>query len=108
VLATYIANHYAEDGIMAFSLNPGGIKSELQRHSVTWYSRLLSWLILFPTPFGAITQLYAGTSPELTMKDTGKYFIPWAREVKPSRGVQDPALADKLWAFLEKDTQGKY
>lgn len=57
---------------------------------------------------GAINQLYAGTSPTLTKSDSGKYFIPWAREAIPAQGTQDPALADKLWAYLEKDTEGKY
>ena len=57
---------------------------------------------------GAITQLYAGTSPDLTIKDSGKYFIPWGRECPPSKGLEDPALADKLWTFLETDTMGKY
>jgi retinol dehydrogenase 12 len=108
LLAKYIANHYAEDGIIAFSLNPGGIRSELQRHTSWFEAWLLDKLVLWPTPYGAINQLYAGTSPKLTMKDSGKYFIPWAREETPSKGTQDPALADKLWDYLEKDTQGKY
>jgi retinol dehydrogenase 12 len=93
---------------MAFSLNPGAIKSELQRHMSGFFPWLLNKILLWPGPYGAITQLYAGTSPELTMKDSGKYFIPWAREAQPSKGTQDPALADKLWDYLEKDTQGKY
>lgn len=107
MLATYLANRYTEDGILTFSLNPGGIKSELQRHS----GAFLEWLggiLLFPTPMGAITQLFAGTSPSLTRKDSGKYFIPWAREAIPYKGTQDPKLAEKLWTYLETDTAGKY
>jgi retinol dehydrogenase 12 len=102
-----MAHHWADDGILAFSLNPGGIRTELQRHGgafVQWLSNLM----LYPTPMGAITQLYAGTSPKLTKADTGKYFIPWAREEIPAAGTQDIALADKLWAYLEKETAGKY
>jgi len=64
--------------------------------------------MLYPTPMGAITQLFAGTSPTLTKKDSGKYFIPWAREAIPATGSQDPELAEKLWTYLEKDTEGKY
>jgi retinol dehydrogenase 12 len=65
--------------------------------------------LMFYEPWqGAITQLFAGTSPTLTKKDTGKYFIPWAREVTPRKGTQDLALADKLWNYLEKETAGKY
>ena len=105
--ATYIANTYAEDGIMAFSLNPGGIRTEIQRH----YPRFVGWLLglfLQPVERGAINLLYAGTSPELTMKDSGKYFTPWAREVIPKKGTQDFVLAKKLWNYLEDETAGKY
>jgi retinol dehydrogenase 12 len=102
-----MAHHLADDGILAFSLNPGGIKSELTRDMGSFGQWLLS-LVLFPTPMGAINQLYAGTSTDLTIKDSGKYFIPWARAHPPAKGVQDPALADKLWNFLEEDTAGKY
>jgi len=102
-----MARHLADDGILAFSLNPGGIKTELLRHS----SRFMQWFIsiFLHEPWkGALTQLFAGTSPTLTKKDSGKYFIPWAREAPPKAGVQDPALAEKLWDFLEKETAGKY
>lgn len=102
-----MANHFADDGILTFSLNPGGIKTELQRYLPNFINWILSFF-LFPPWMGAITQLYAGTSPTLTKADNGKYFIPWAREWYPTKGVQDPNLADKLWGFLEEDTFGKY
>ena len=102
-----MAHHLAEDGILAFSLNPGGIKSELQR-DLSSFSQWLGRIFLFPTPMGAINQLYAATSPDLTIKDSGKYFIPWTRAHPPANGVQDPALADKLWKYLEEETAGKY
>jgi len=109
LLATYIAHHYAEDGILAFSLNPGGIRSDLQRHiGATEFVTRIVMSLLYPTPLGAISQLYAGTSPELTKADSGKYFIPWARVATPCPGTQDPVLAEKLWKYLEKDTAGKY
>lgn len=107
LLATYMAHHLADDGILTFSLNPGGIRTELQR---SWGS-FVQWLsnfLLYPAPMGAITQLYAGTSPKLTRADNGKYFIPWARVAEPKKGVQDIALAEKLWDYLEKETAGKY
>jgi|SRR5271156_4921510 len=108
LLATYIAHHYAEDGVLAFSLNPGGIKSELQRHTGSFFQWLGNYM-LFPTPMGAINQLYAGTSPELTLKDSGKYFIPWVRAHPPNSNLNENIeLADKLWDFLENDTKGKY
>jgi len=45
----------------------------------------------------------------LTLKDSGKYFIPWARAHPPNSYLNENIeLADKLWDFLEKDTEGKY
>jgi len=102
-----MAHHLADDGILTFSLNPGGIKSELQRE--LWgFLQWLSTFFLYPPSMGAITQLHAGTSPKLTKADNGKYFIPWAREAEPKKGMQDLALAAKLWDYLEKETAGKY
>jgi retinol dehydrogenase 12 len=110
LLATYMAHHWSPDGILSFSLNPGGIKTELQRH---WDNGgIAQWMVdafmLHPAPMGAITQLYAGTSPELTVKDNNQYFIPWARRANPKKGTQDLDLANRLWEFLEKDTARKY
>jgi retinol dehydrogenase 12 len=107
ILATYISRHYADDGVLAFSLNPGIIQSGLARHSGA-ITKWVASVMFSPTPMGAINQLYAGTSPVLTSADSGKYFIPWAQEGKMGKGVQAPELADKLWKFLENDIQGKY
>lgn len=107
-MATYIAQHYGDDGILAFSVNPGGIKTELQRNLPSLLNWLLGWK-WHPAPMGAITQLYAATSPKLTKADSGKYFIPWAIEADADNNLnKNFALADKLWDFLEKDTAGKY
>jgi retinol dehydrogenase 12 len=61
---------------------------------------------MYPPPMGAITQLYAATSPVLTEKDSGRYFIPWARPGTPKEGTQDSDLANKLWDYLEHDVEG--
>ena len=102
-----MAHHLADDGILTFSLNPGGIKTELQRE-LGGFLQWLSNFFLYPAAMGAITQLHAGTSPKLTKADNGKYFIPWARKAEPKKGIQDLALAEKLWHYLEKEAAGKY
>lgn len=106
ILATYISLHHADDGVLAFPLNPGIIQSDLARNSA--FTQWISRFVFSPTPMGAINQLYAGTSQKLTKTDSGKYFIPWAREGKLAKNLQEPELADKLWKFLEEDTAGKY
>jgi len=62
---------------------------------------------MYPAPMGAITGLYAATSPELKQGDSGRYFIPWARAGTPDKGTQDLDLALKLWDFLEEDVKRK-
>lgn len=58
---------------------------------------------MYPAHMGAITPMYAATSPELQRADSGSYFIPWARHGTPSQGTQDVDLAMKLWDFLRDD-----
>ena len=56
---------------------------------------------MHPAHLGALTPLYPATNPDLTRKDSGRYFMPWARPGTPKKGMQDVELAMKLWAFLE-------
>ena len=59
--------------------------------------------ILYPAAMGALTQLYAGTSPEVTMNDNGGYFIPWARRGRASgAAAYDEAAGERLWTLCDK------
>jgi len=77
------ATRYGEQGIVSTSLNPGNIKSDLQRHvSLFEYFLIVSTprtlitsltnklkfqvAILHPVSSGALTQLWAGVSPQGT------------------------------------------
>ena len=60
--------------------------------------------MLFPAPMGAITQLWAGTSPEGAGMN-GKYLIPWARYGDVRREAKDPSLGEKLWDWLEEQVK---
>ncbi|KAG8896135.1 hypothetical protein FRC01_011990, partial [Tulasnella sp. 417] len=77
VFSNELAKRYGSEGIISHSLNPGSVKSDLQRHAPSLVLRLFGW-ILHPVEFGALTQLWVGTSPE-TINTNGGYFIPWAR-----------------------------
>ena len=54
----------------------------------------------YPAPFGALTQLWAGTMPE-TADYNGKYLIPWARVGEPRADTQDPKTGQELWEWCE-------
>ncbi|KAG6333363.1 hypothetical protein ID866_5728 [Astraeus odoratus] len=63
VFSAELHRRYRDQGIVSTSLNPGGIKTDLQRHQASF----LKWLgnkFLYDVSYGAITQLYAGTAPE--------------------------------------------
>jgi len=50
---------------------------------------------------GALTPLYAATSPEAAAMN-GAYFVPWARVGECREDLSDPVNAKKLWSLLEK------
>ncbi|KAL5520577.1 hypothetical protein ACEPAG_9801 [Sanghuangporus baumii] len=103
LFAKELGKRYADQGIVSTSLNPGNIKSELQRHVPSLQKRLLD-LMLFPTPMGAITQLYAGTAPEAADLN-GAYLVPWARVTEPIAHAKDPKAAEDLWSWLEEQVK---
>jgi retinol dehydrogenase 12 len=57
----------------------------------------------YPASMGAITPMFAAVHPELAKNDSGTYFVPWARRGVPKAGTQDPALAEKLWNYLDEE-----
>ncbi|KIL54986.1 hypothetical protein M378DRAFT_28628 [Amanita muscaria Koide BX008] len=75
VHAVELARRYGGEGVVSTSLHPGMIRSELGRHMtpvVQWFVDL----IFFPTLLGALTPLYAATSPKAESLN-GKYLVPW-------------------------------
>ena len=104
---------WADDGITANAVHPGGIMTNLQRHmdpaefvARGWVDEAGNQNEAFKTPEqGASTSVLAAASP-LIAGVTGRYFEdaneaePWTEEA-PGRGVKeyalDPELADRLW-----------
>ncbi|KAG8980275.1 hypothetical protein FRB94_011995 [Tulasnella sp. JGI-2019a] len=99
VFSNELAKRYADQGIVSNALNPGNLRTELQRHLTPLRERLLSFT-LYPASFGALTQLWVGTSPE-TKDFNGKWCIPWARVGKIGAS-KDPKIGEKLWEWIEE------
>ncbi|KAG8739317.1 hypothetical protein FRC12_016364 [Ceratobasidium sp. 428] len=100
-----LARRYKDQGIISVSLNPGNLKTELQRH----LSGLAAWVldfILYPASYGALTQLWAGTTPD-GIQLNGKFLVPWARVGDPGDFANDEKLAEKLWIWLEEQVKGR-
>jgi len=102
VFSNELARRYGEHGIVSTSLNPGNLKTDLQRTTPSAFMLLFGWLFS-PAPYGALTPLWAGVSPQ-TVGFNGKYLIAWAREGEMRREAQNPQLGEKLWTWLEAET----
>ncbi|KAG1735504.1 hypothetical protein EDB19DRAFT_1723858 [Suillus lakei] len=108
VLALELAKRYGKQGIISTALNPGNINSDLPRHvegqlpSIA--KQILIKVLLYELSQGALTQLYAATSPEAANLN-GKYLVPWARVRPPRQETQDPQLGKALWDWLEEQVK---
>ncbi|KAJ7173014.1 NAD(P)-binding protein [Mycena crocata] len=87
VFSAELVRKYAGKGLVSVALNPGHLRTELQRN-MSSRVRKISTLDAFLYPV-SLTQLWAGTIKEgATMG--GKYLIPWA------------GIGAELWDWLEK------
>ncbi|KAH8101910.1 NAD-binding protein [Cristinia sonorae] len=100
VISKEFARRFSDQGLVAFSLNPGGIKTPLQRNLPSIFRTLLSPL-LYPPPMGALTHLWGVTSADSSYVN-GQYLIPWARKGTALPESQDPKLGEQLWKWLEE------
>ncbi|KAF5382757.1 hypothetical protein D9615_002891 [Tricholomella constricta] len=103
VFALELARRYGDQGVVSMAINPGNIVSDLQRH-LSWLKSRVSHCFLYPTPYGALTQLWAGTTKE-GAEFNGKYLVPWARIGTPRPDAEDPVLGKQLWEWLEEQVE---
>ncbi|KAG2346702.1 NAD(P)-binding protein [Suillus weaverae] len=103
VLALELAKRYGDQGIISTALNPGNINSDLPRHILPLFPNIIK-VLLYEVSQGALTQLYAATSPEAASLN-GKYLVPWARVRPPRQETQDPQLGKALWDWLEEQVK---
>jgi len=106
VLARQAAKRYGgENGrIISVSVNPGNITTGILDEP-TWYVRPFAHIMCFhPIELGALTQLWAATSPECLALN-GKSLGPWCRERPEIKSAEDEALGDRLWEWLEEQVK---
>jgi len=103
VFANELARRYGDKGIVSTALNPGNLRTDLQRHLHPVVAFFIN-LLLYPANYGALTQLWVGTSSEGASLN-GKYLIPWARVGKTRSEARDPKLGEKLWNWLVEETK---
>ncbi|KAH9933815.1 uncharacterized protein B0H18DRAFT_1115186 [Fomitopsis serialis] len=106
VVSRQLSKRYADQGIVAISLNPGNIATELQRYAPGPVRSFMHATFLYPVGPGALTQLWAGTMPE-ALEHNGGFLIPWARVGECRKEAYDDALGEKLWTWLEEAVKDK-
>lgn len=110
-LAAEFARRYREDGIVSVAWNPGNLRTELQRH-LNFLEKAAVNLICYPAVYGAYTELYAGWSKDISLKNTGSYVIPWGRIGKLRKDVElglkrtdegGTGHAERFWQWCEAE-----
>ncbi|KAF9485786.1 NAD(P)-binding protein [Pholiota conissans] len=100
IFSNELARRYGGQGIVSTSLNPGNLDSDLMRHMPSWQNAIVK-LILWDPSYGALTQLWAGTTPE-GAELNGQYLIPWARIGTANPAGTDPKLGTEMWNWMEE------
>ncbi|KAL7929437.1 hypothetical protein V8C35DRAFT_315637 [Trichoderma chlorosporum] len=112
-LATELARRAASSSIVSVSLNPGAINTNLLRHAP--HIKYMAYPLLHKPRFGALAELYAGLSPDISLENNGCYVIPWGRI---SNGVREDLVnasrtteqggsgkAQEFWEFCFEKTK---
>ncbi|KAJ4501531.1 hypothetical protein C8R41DRAFT_1602 [Lentinula lateritia] len=101
LISSELARRYGDQGVVAISLHPGGVKSELLRH----LHPIIAWIVekirIYPVSLGIITTLYAATS-EAALDMNGEYLTAWARRQVPSVHAQNLEMGERLWNWCEE------
>ncbi|KAI1144376.1 short-chain dehydrogenase [Hypoxylon sp. FL0543] len=111
--STEYARRHRKDGIVSLSLNPGNLKTELDRYRNP-IELLLRRLTVYPAVNGAYTELFAGLSNEATLEKSGGWIIPWGRfsDIRADvlQGSKPQAeggtgIAEKFWEWTEEQVK---
>jgi NAD(P)-dependent dehydrogenase (short-subunit alcohol dehydrogenase family) len=103
LFAKALAARLAGSGVLALSLHPGVIATNLSKHlgiAGTLF-RALGPLVGKSVEQGAATTVFAATAPELTEAQAGIYLAD-CNQAEPTEPARDPALAERVWALSER------
>ncbi|RDW60753.1 hypothetical protein BP6252_12136 [Coleophoma cylindrospora] len=107
ILAAETARRYGADNIATASLNPGHLKTELQRHSNSYLAQLVGCALMYDARYGALTELFVGFTDQVSTKNNGQYFLPWGRPGNMAdhilKGLENGS-GNRLWELLDKET----
>ncbi|KAI1331174.1 short-chain dehydrogenase [Xylariaceae sp. FL0255] len=110
--STEYARRHRDDGIVSVSLNPGNLRTELDRNCY-WYEMVFRYATIYPAVNGAYTELFAGLSDAVGLDNTGAWIVPWGRvtdiwrdllEGSKSEEEGGTGIAAKFWKWCEEQT----
>ncbi|KAJ7205155.1 hypothetical protein B0H12DRAFT_458628 [Mycena haematopus] len=102
----FVSNYFARthsDVLVSCSLHPGGIKTDLQRHS--GWMQIISEATLYPAPMGALTQLW-GATVATPAQITGQYLVPWGRVGKADKRTTNMKVEEEVIQYIREQVQG--
>lgn len=100
LVATEFGRRVAGDGIISISMEPGVAKTELQR-SMSSAERFLVSIAGYEAKKGAITELFAGLSPEITTKTYGQWVVPIGRIQPYRKDYLDETLQAEYYNWIQ-------
>jgi NAD(P)-dependent dehydrogenase (short-subunit alcohol dehydrogenase family) len=114
LLASEFASRVSGDGIVSLCNNPGNLKTKIWEAAPAWVQYLMR-VTMHPPQYGAYTNLWTGMSEGITVKDGGRYAVPWGRWhpgpkeeiVKTMKSEKEGGTgeAGKFWEWCDKETK---
>lgn len=100
-----IINRYESEGLSAFSLHPGAVRTAFGSEASPWAKGLIAFTKLFfiSPKAGAATTIFLATTPKESLKNGGYYKN--KKLSSPSSLSRDPKLAKALWEFSLAEIQ---
>ncbi|KAI0369676.1 NAD-P-binding protein [Pilatotrama ljubarskyi] len=104
MLSNHLAKTCIKDNIVSVAVDPGNIKTEIYREESHWTLKVWDRIMSYPLPYGALSSLWAGGSPE-GAKLNGKYIEPWCRVHDPAALALNVQEQEKLWTWVEEQAK---
>lgn len=98
------SKHHPDSGVVSVSVDPGNLRTNLQRHSNGWRSCVID-PFLYPAKYGAYTELSALLEESIRDCD---HLIPWGKVGHLRSDVDFYRRGNKgeeLWQQLDKDVE---
>ncbi|RSL59259.1 hypothetical protein CEP54_007383 [Fusarium duplospermum] len=113
-LAHETAKRLGREGVVSVSVNPGFMKTELQRHMPGPVSFMMG-LVFKGAKFGAYSELFGLLSPDVTSDRNGAFIVPWGRfgclpedikQAVKSKEQGGTGTSEMFVEWCEKETRG--